>query len=208
MYYLIINEQQWGPFAKEDLLAQGLTPSTMVWREGMADWAPATEVTELQELFYQQPAQPQSRQTQCAQPGQPPQQPYQQPYQQPQQGYQQPYQQPQQGYQQPYQQPYQQQGYPQQQYPQPPQQPQYPQYQAQPTNWLPWAIVATVLGLCSCIGLVLGIIAITRANSANKFYQIGDTVSGNAANSSARTLTIIALAFDGIGLLVNIAMLA
>ena len=39
-------------------------------------------------------------------------------------------------------------------------------------------------------------------------YQIGDTVSGNAANSSARTLTIIALAFDGIGLLVNIAMLA
>lgn len=199
MYYLIINEQQRGPFAKEDLLAQGLTPSTMVWREGMADWAPATEVTELQELFYQQPAQPQSRQTQCAQPGQPPQQPYQQP----QQGYQQPYQQPQQGYQQPYQQPYQQ-----QQYPQPPQQPQYPQYQAQPTNWLPWAIVATVLGLCSCIGLVLGIIAITRANSANKFYQIGDTVSGNAANSSARTLTIIALAFDGIGLLVNIAMLA
>lgn len=182
MYYLIINEQQRGPFAKEDLLAQGLTPSTMVWREGMADWAPATEVTELQELFYQQPAQPQSRQTQCAQPGQPPQQPYQQPYQQ--------------------------QGYQQQQYPQPPQQPQYPQYQAQPTNWLPWAIVATVLGLCSCIGLVLGIIAITRANSANKFYQIGDTVSGNAANSSARTLTIIALAFDGIGLLVNIAMLA
>lgn len=199
MYYLIINEQQRGPFAKEDLLAQGLTPSTMVWREGMADWAPATEVTELQELFYRQPAQPQSRQTQCAQPGQPPQQPYQQP----QQGYQQPYQQPQQGYQQPYQQPYQQ-----QQYPQPPQQPQYPQYQAQPTNWLPWAIVATVLGLCSCIGLVLGIIAITRANSANKFYQFGDTVSGNAANSSARTLTIIALAFDGIGLLVNIAMLA
>lgn len=199
MYYLIVNEQQRGPFAKEDLLAQGLTPSTMVWREGMADWAPATEVTELQELFYQQPAQPQSRQTQCAQPGQPPQQPYQQP----QQGYQQPYQQPQQGYQQPYQQPYQQ-----QQYPQPPQQPQYPQYQAQPTNWLPWAIVATVLGLCSCIGLVLGIIAITRANSANKFYQFGDTVSGNAANSSARTLTIIALAFDGIGLLVNIAMLA
>lgn len=189
MYYLIINEQQRGPFAKEDLLAQGLTPSTMVWREGMADWAPATEVTELQELFYQQPAQPQSRQTQCAQPGQPPQQPYQQP----QQGYQQPYQQ---------------QGYQPQQYPQPPQQPQYPQYQAQPTNWLPWAIVATVLGLCSCIGLVLGIIAITRANSANKFYQFGDTVSGNAANSSARTLTIIALAFDGIGLLVNIAMLA
>lgn len=198
MYYLIINEQQRGPFAKEDLLAQGLTPSTMVWREGMADWAPATEVTELQELFYQQPAQPQSRQTQCAQPGQPPQQPYQQP----QQGYQQPYQQPYQK------QGYQPQGYPQQQYPQPPQQPQYPQYQAQPTNWLPWAIVATVLGLCSCIGLVLGIIAITRANSANKFYQIGDTVSGNAANSSARTLTIIALAFDGIGLLVNIAMLA
>lgn len=177
MYYLIINEQQRGPFAKEDLLTQGLTSSTMVWREGMADWAPANEVTELQELFCQQP---QSQQTQYAQPGQ-------QPYRQPQQPYQQ--------------QPYQQPGYP-------PRQPQYPQYQTQPTNWLPWAIVATVLGLCSCIGLVLGIIAITRANTANKFYQFGDTAAGNAANSSARTLTIIALVFDGIGLLVNIAMLA
>lgn len=170
MYYLIINENQKGPFAREELLAQGLTPTTMVWRDGMADWLPANEVAELQDLFYQQP---QSQPTKCVQPGQ------QQYPQYPQ--------------------------YPQQQYPQQPQQPQ--QYQPY-TNWMPWAIVATVLGLCSCIGLVLGIIAITKANTANNLYRMGDTVNGNATNSSARSMTIAALVFDGIGLLGSLITLA
>lgn len=175
MYYIIINDQQQGPFAKEELLSRGLTPQTMVWCQGMPDWMPASSVHDLNDLFAR-PQQPQ----------------YQQPYQQqyPQQQYpQQPYQQPDQ---QPYQQPY-----------------QYPQ---QPvgtfTNWLPWAIVGTVLGICSCIGLVLGIIGITKANGANNAYKCGDYDLARSVNNSARTLTILSLVFDGIGILFNIAFLA
>ena len=153
MYYIIINDQQQGPFAKEELLSRGLTPQTMVWCQGMPDWMPASSVHDLNDLF----ARPQ-----------PPQ------------------------YQQPYQQPY-----------------QYPQ---QPvgtfTNWLPWAIVGTVLGICSCIGLVLGIIGITKANGANNAYKCGDYDLARSVNNSARTLTILSLVFDGIGILINIAVLA
>lgn len=153
MSYIIINDQQQGPFAKEELLSRGLTPQTMVWCQGMPDWMPASSVHDLNDLFAR-PQQPQ--------------------------------------YQQPYQQPY-----------------QYPQ---QPvgtfTNWLPWAIVGTVLGICSCIGLVLGIIGITKANGANNAYKCGDYDLARSVNNSARTLTILSLVFDGIGILINIAVLA
>lgn len=154
MYYIIINDQQQGPFAKEELLSRGLTPQTMVWCQGMPDWMPASSVHDLNDLF----ARPQQTQ-----------------------------------YQQPYQQPY-----------------QYPQQQpaATYTNWLPWAIVGTVLGLCSCIGLVLGIIGITKANGANNAYKCGDYDLARSVNNSARTLTILSLVFDGIGILFNIAFLA
>ena len=143
MYYIIINDQQQGPFAKEELLSRGLTPQTMVWCQGMPDWMPASSVHDLNDLFAR-PQQPQ--------------------------------------YQQPYQQPY-----------------QYPQ---QPvgtfTNWLPWAIVGTVLG----------IIGITKANGANNAYKCGDYDLARSVNNSARTLTILSLVFDGIGILINIAVLA
>lgn len=152
MYYIIINDQQQGPFAKEELLSRGLTPQTMVWCQGMPDWMPASSVHDLNDLF----ARPQQTQ-------------YQQPYQQ-----------------------------------------QYPQQQpaATYTNWLPWAIVGTVLGICSCIGLVLGIIGITKANGANNAYKCGDYDLARSVNNSARTLTILSLVFDGIGILINIAVLA
>ena len=154
MYYIIINDQQQGPFAKEELLSRGLTPQTMVWCQGMPDWMPASSVHDINDLFAR-PQQPQ--------------------------------------YQQPYQQPY-----------------QYPQQQpaATYTNWLPWAIVGTVLGICSCIGLVLGIIGITKANGANNAYKCGDYDLARSVNNSARTLTILSLVFDGIGILINIAVLA
>lgn len=63
------------------------------------------------------------------------------------------------------------------------------------TNWMPWAIVATVVGvLFNCIGFIFGIIGITNASKANRFYDIGDKARGDQANSTARTMTIIALA--------------
>ena len=94
-YYIGKNNQRLGPFPLEQLLANGLTPDTLVWCSGMPGWQKATEVPEVAVLFApQQPPQPYADEM-----NQPPsfQQPYQQDYQQP--GYQQPgYQQ--QGYQQ------------------------------------------------------------------------------------------------------------
>ena len=71
------------------------------------------------------------------------------------------------------------------------------------TNWLPWAIIATVVGFfASCIGAIFGIIAIVQANKANSLYARGFDAEGDAANSNARIMTIIGLVFAGIGIFV------
>ena len=198
MYFIISEGQQAGPFPKEHLKARGVEKDTYVWREGLEGWVPASELPELQDIFEETIIQAV------------PQQPYgqpQQPYGQPQQPYgqpQQPYRQPQQPYGQP-QQPY---GQPQQPYGQP--QPPYgqPQPYGNPvphTNWMPWAIVGTIVGaLFSCIGMIFGIIGIVKANNANKAYAVGDETGGDMNNSSAKTMTIIALVLAGIGLIVNL----
>lgn len=88
-YFIANNGQQSGPFELQDLVANGLTPNSMVWCEGMANWQPATSVPEVAQVLmpqqqYQQP-QPQYQQ-QYQQPQYPQQQPqyqqqqYQQPY--------------------------------------------------------------------------------------------------------------------------------
>ena len=219
MYFIISEGQQAGPFPKEHLKARGVEKDTYVWREGLEGWVPASELPELQDIFEETIIQavPQQPYGQPQQPYGQPQQPYgqpQQPYGQPQQPYgqpQQPYRQPQQPYGQP-QQPY---GQPQQPYGQPQQpygQPQPPYGQPQPygnpvphTNWMPWAIVGTIVGaLFSCIGMIFGIIGIVKANNANKAYAVGDETGGDMNNSSAKTMTIIALVLAGIGLIVNL----
>ena len=50
-YYIVENNQQAGPFSVEQLAARGITPDTNVWTEGMSNWAPASQVSELQSLF-------------------------------------------------------------------------------------------------------------------------------------------------------------
>jgi membrane protease subunit (stomatin/prohibitin family) len=54
-WYLGIGGQQQGPFDQAGLAAQvtggALTPTTLVWRAGMAQWAPAQQVPELANLF-------------------------------------------------------------------------------------------------------------------------------------------------------------
>lgn len=50
-YFMVINGQQQGPFETDALLAAGLTQSTLVWREGMPQWLPASQVAELAHLF-------------------------------------------------------------------------------------------------------------------------------------------------------------
>ena len=46
-YYLADDGQRRGPFPIEQLPAQGLTPDTLVWSEGMPDWRRADELIEL-----------------------------------------------------------------------------------------------------------------------------------------------------------------
>ncbi len=90
-YYIGKNNQRLGPFPVEQLIANGITPDTLVWCSGMPGWKKAIDVPEVAVLF----APPQPPQPQYAPPAQGYQQPYQQPYQQQQYGYQQPqYQQP------------------------------------------------------------------------------------------------------------------
>ena len=50
-YYIIVNNERRGPYTIDHLKTMQLTPSTMVWCKGMANWAPAQEVTELNCLF-------------------------------------------------------------------------------------------------------------------------------------------------------------
>ena len=91
-YYIGKDNKRLGPFPLEQLLANGLTPDTLVWCSGMPGWQRACEVPEVAALFapqqpqYQQPqqVQPQYQQPQYGQPQ------YQQPGYGPQYGYGQP----------------------------------------------------------------------------------------------------------------------
>lgn len=51
LYYIIIDGRQAGPYPKEVLLMQGLTPETYVWREGLQGWVQASQLPELDALL-------------------------------------------------------------------------------------------------------------------------------------------------------------
>lgn len=200
-YFIIVDGQQKGPYPREVLRMQGMTPDTYVWREGMDGWAQASSMPELTALFAegQDSIFPNSEQ-------QPQQQPQEAQYgpQQPQYG-QQPNYGAQQGYgQQPY---YGQQQYYGQQYGNPYQQNMGCNVRPH-TNWLPWAIVSTVLNcIFSCIGIIFSIIGIVQASKANNLYQMGNNVEADAANSNAKVMTIISFVFAGLGVLVLISLI-
>ena len=162
-YFMIINGQQCGPFAKNELKSKGLLPTSHVWKTGMNDWMPAAEVPELQSLFQGQTPPPYMGTAYV--------------------------------------------NHNQSQHQYAPGQEVYnPQYQNIPhKDWLPWAIVSTVLGFfCSCLGSIFGIIAIIKANSANRLYREGNYQQAEAENSSAKTMTIIGFAITIIGFIGNI----
>lgn len=173
-YFAMIGNDRVGPAAPDELVRRGLKPETPVWRNGMADWQPASTQPELVEAIRR------SNSSVGHQSQTPPgfnfgrSNPYygaqtdSQPYNQ------------------------------------------YDKcngYRPVPTNWLPWAIVATICGfLFSCVGGIFGIIGIVQANSANNYYRIGQNDAGDQANSTARTMTIIGLVLSGLGLLFAISM--
>ena len=53
MEFFIIdhNGQQAGPFSFDQLVQKAITPETLVWRQGMADWTPAWKVEELKAVL-------------------------------------------------------------------------------------------------------------------------------------------------------------
>ncbi len=202
-YYIITEGQQRGPYPREVLRMQGMTAESFVWREGMEGWERAGSMPELSDLLVEESAfgaytQPDESTVPPAHP-QVGQQPYgQQPYGQQQYG-QQPYDQ-QQYSQQPYgQQPYGQQQYGQQQYGRTPQP--YPH-----TNWMPWAIVSTVINLSigNIIGLVFAIIGIVQSNNANSAYSMGNIPQGDSANKSAKIWTLVSLGLIALGIVLLI----
>ena len=53
MEFFIIdhNGQQAGPFSFDQLVQKAITPETLVWKQGMADWTPAWKVEELKAVL-------------------------------------------------------------------------------------------------------------------------------------------------------------
>ena len=53
MEYFIIdnNDQQAGPFSQDQLVQKAISPETLVWKQGMADWTPAWKVEELRTVL-------------------------------------------------------------------------------------------------------------------------------------------------------------
>lgn len=53
MEFFIIdrNGQQAGPFSFDQLVQKGISPETLVWKHGMADWTPAWKVEELKAVL-------------------------------------------------------------------------------------------------------------------------------------------------------------
>ena len=53
MEFFIIdrNGQQAGPFSFDQLVQKGICPETLVWKQGMADWAPAWKVEDLRAVL-------------------------------------------------------------------------------------------------------------------------------------------------------------
>lgn len=79
-----------------------------------------------------------------------------------------------------------------------------------PYNYMPLAIVSTVLGLCGsfcCVGLILGIIAIVYASQVNSKYNYGDYAGAEQSAKNAKILGFIALGIDILGIVVSIIQL-
>lgn len=59
-YFIVENNQQSGPLSIDELRSKGVTPSTLVWFDGMANWEQASSIGELNGLFMAPPPPPPS----------------------------------------------------------------------------------------------------------------------------------------------------
>lgn len=184
-WFAMIDGRQVGPYTVETLLSMGLQGDTPVWRAGMADWTAASLQPEIADRLRQTPPPRVNPYGQNAEYGQNsgfgrnPQ--YDSNYSYGNNSF----------------------GYNRRDNAYNRNGNQNPQASMR-TNWLPWAIAATVASfLCSCIGCIFGIIGIVNANKANNLYEAGYDEMGDQANNTAKIMTIISLVIAGIGLVIN-----
>lgn len=179
-YYIVIDEKREGPFTLAQLSQFHITPQTLVWTAGMPDWMPASSLPELAGLIREESAFGQYAQAQDVELVNPGPQSYAGP---------------------------QHAGMP----------PKWGQsggrnqesfYGPGRTNWKTLSIIATIAGfIFSCVGGIIGAIAIYQASQAEQAYMYGDEYRSQSALSNCKTLTIISFVLTGIGLLANVAML-
>ncbi|MCM1020672.1 MAG: CD225/dispanin family protein [Muribaculum sp.] len=50
-YWAIIDNQQVGPYSPAQIAAMGLTPDTLVWRNGMSRWEKARYISDFAQFF-------------------------------------------------------------------------------------------------------------------------------------------------------------
>lgn len=58
MYYYTDGYTQFGPFTLAELRYKNITPQTLVWYNGLANWLPAGQLPELSEIFSPTPPIP------------------------------------------------------------------------------------------------------------------------------------------------------
>ena len=54
-YFIVRNDQKYGPYTKAELTDFGITPNTLVWFEGLENWTEARFIFELSDLFQLEP---------------------------------------------------------------------------------------------------------------------------------------------------------
>lgn len=189
IYYMVVDEKSTGPYTFDQIsLDPALKPETLVWKPGIDNWVAAKTLPEFSDLFAGKQNFEQTRNFEQQQT--PPEYKYHNQYNpfanNPQYDHNHSYHNRNQYYN------------------------NYNRYDDprngyrpnMRTNWLPWAIVATVLGFfTSCIGAIFGIIGIVQANKANTLYAQGFDREGDSANSNARIMTILGLIFAGLGII-------
>lgn len=51
MYYYTDGKERYGPFTLDELKEKNINQETLVWKEGLVDWVPARNLSDLQILF-------------------------------------------------------------------------------------------------------------------------------------------------------------
>ncbi len=57
-FFYLVNDQQMGPLSIEELKKENISRTTLVWAEGMAEWKPASDVTDFKGMFATPPPPP------------------------------------------------------------------------------------------------------------------------------------------------------